>query len=89
MGTSSSTLAHHLDTIANRTSSYFKHSGRLCRCTGGFQVDCIKVLLADGVATLDTIEIHGPSDQLEIVKPGTEALGTKYFAIDSGFSKFV
>ena len=46
-------------------------------------------LLADGVATLDSIEIHGPSDQLEIVKPGTEALGTKYFAIDSGFSKFV
>ena len=35
MGTSSSTLAHHLDNIANRTSSYFKHSGRLCRCTGG------------------------------------------------------
>jgi quinol monooxygenase YgiN/peptidoglycan hydrolase CwlO-like protein len=51
--------------------------------------DAIKALLADGVATLDSIEIHGPSDQLEIVKPGTEALGTKYFAIDSGFSKFV
>jgi quinol monooxygenase YgiN len=51
--------------------------------------DCISALLAEGVATLDSIEIHGPSEQLEIVKPGTEALGTKYFAIDSGFSKFV
>ena len=28
--------------------------------------DCITALLADGVATLDTIEIHGPIDQLEI-----------------------
>ena len=51
--------------------------------------DCITALLADGVATLDSINIHGPADQLELVKPGTEALGTKYFVIESGFSKFV
>ena len=49
----------------------------------------IQAILADGVATLDSITIQGPADQLEIVKPGTEALGTKYFATDGGFSKYV
>ena len=34
-------------------------------------------------------DIHGPAAELEIVKPGTEALGTKYFATDGGFSKYV
>ena len=51
--------------------------------------DCIGALLSEGVAKLDSIEIHGPSDQLELVKPGTKDLGTTYFSIDSGFSRFV
>jgi len=50
--------------------------------------ECITAILADGVASLDSINIHGPADQLEIVKPGTEALGTKYFSTDGGFSKY-
>ena len=50
---------------------------------------CIQAILAEGVATLDSINIHGPADQLELVKPGTEALGTKYYATDGGFSKYV
>ena len=50
--------------------------------------DCIGALLSEGVAKLDSIEIHGPSEQLELVKPGTKDLGTKYFSIDSGFSRF-
>jgi hypothetical protein len=50
--------------------------------------DCIGALLSEGVAKLDSIEIDGPSEQLELVKPGTKDLGTKYFSIDSGFSRF-
>ena len=34
---------------------------------------CITQLLAEGVATLEGMEIHGPADQMELVKPGTEA----------------
>jgi len=49
---------------------------------------CIQAILAEGVATLDSIQIHGPAAELEKVKPGTEALGTKYFEVDSGFSKY-
>jgi quinol monooxygenase YgiN len=49
---------------------------------------CIQAILAEGVAILDSISIHGPADQLELVKPGTEALGTKYYATDGGFSKY-
>ena len=37
---------------------------------------CIGELLAEGVAKLDTIAIHGPAAELEKVKPGTEKLGT-------------
>ena len=50
--------------------------------------ECIGAILAEGVAKLDSINIQGPAAQLEIVKPGTEALGTKYFATDGGFSKY-
>ena len=39
--------------------------------------ECITALLSPGVATLDSIDIQGPADQLELVKPGTESLGTK------------
>ena len=46
---------------------------------------CIEALLAEGVAKLDRIEIHGPADQLELVKPGTAALGTVYYETHSGF----
>ena len=49
---------------------------------------CIESILGEGVASLDSIEIQGPADQLDIVKPGTEALGTKYYATDGGFSAY-
>ena len=29
-------------------------------------------------ATLDNLEIHGPAEELDVCRPGTEALGTKY-----------
>ena len=45
-------------------------------------------ILADGVAKLDSIEMHGDSKELEICKPGTKDLGTKYFEVHSGFSKY-
>merc|ERR1719421_981941 len=48
----------------------------------------IQALLAPEIVSLDDINIQGPADQLEIVKPGTEALGTKYYCVDSGFSKY-
>jgi quinol monooxygenase YgiN len=51
--------------------------------------DSIGALLSEGIAKLISIEIHGPSDQLELVKPGTKDLGTTYFSIHSGFSRFV
>jgi quinol monooxygenase YgiN len=47
---------------------------------------CIQALLADGIATLDSIDIQCPSDQVGVVKPGTEALGTTYFEVHSGFT---
>ena len=45
--------------------------------------------LLDGPAKLDSIEIHGPAAELEKTKAGTEALGTKYFVVDSGLSNMV
>ena len=45
-------------------------------------------LLEDGVCKLDQIHIHGPSDQLELVKPGTKDLGTVYYGQHSGFSRY-
>jgi len=48
----------------------------------------MKKILAEGVAKLDRIEIHGPADELEKVKGATETLGTKYFAVVSGFQKY-
>ena len=49
---------------------------------------CISDLLAEGVAKLDSIEIHGPAAELEKVKPGTKDLGTTYWETHSGFSKY-
>jgi len=49
---------------------------------------CIGEILAEGVAKLDSITIHGPAAQLEKVKPGTHKLGTKYFAVHSGFQQY-
>lgn len=49
---------------------------------------CIGDLLAEGVAKLSSITIHGPAAELEKVKPGTEKLGTKYYAIHSGFQQY-
>jgi len=49
---------------------------------------CIGELLAEGVAKLDSITIHGPAAELEKVRPGTEKLGTKYYAIHSGFQQY-
>ena len=43
---------------------------------------------ADGVAKLDKIEIDCTTDGVDVVKPGTEALGTEYFTIDDGFTNF-
>ena len=48
----------------------------------------IEEILADGVAKLDSIEIHGMPKCLEKVKPGTKDLGTKYYEVHSGFSRF-
>jgi len=45
-------------------------------------------ILADGVASLDQIHIHGPADQIELVKPGTKDLGTVYYHVHSGFTNF-
>jgi quinol monooxygenase YgiN len=49
---------------------------------------CIGALLEEGVATLDSINVQGPADELEIVKPSTEALGTVYFRTDGGFGRY-
>merc|ERR1712150_339622 len=49
---------------------------------------CIGAILAAGVAKLDSISITGPAAELAKVKPDTEKLGTKYFAIHSGFQQY-
>jgi len=46
---------------------------------------CIDALLKES-AKLERISIHGPQAELDKVKPATEALGTKYYAVDSGFA---
>ena len=49
---------------------------------------CIEKILA-GPASLDEISIHGPAEELEKVKPGTEALGATYFIQGSGFQNYL
>lgn len=49
---------------------------------------CLGELVAEGVAKLNSIAIHGPAAELEKVKPGTEKFGTKYYAIHSGFQQY-
>jgi len=49
---------------------------------------CIGAILAEGVATLDEIFIQCPASEVDVVKPGTKDLGTAYFEVHSGFSKF-
>merc|ERR1711939_638609 len=50
--------------------------------------DCIGKLLAEGVAKLDSIEIHGPEAEVEKTKAGTSELGTKYYTTHSGFTRY-
>lgn len=38
-------------------------------------------LLAEGVATMDSITIHGPAAELEKVKPGTQEFGTCHICV--------
>ena len=42
---------------------------------------CIGELLAEGVAKLDKIAIHGPAAELEKVKPSFEKLGTCFVCV--------
>jgi len=49
---------------------------------------CIGMLLDEKVATLDSIQLHGPAQELEKMKAGMDALGTTYWPIHSGFQKF-
>merc|ERR1712146_754015 len=48
---------------------------------------CVSKLL-ESAATLDGIELHGPSAELDKCKAGMDGFGTKYFEIDSGFQNF-
>merc|ERR1712178_564496 len=45
--------------------------------------------LLESAATLDQIELHGPAAEVEKCKEKMDGFGTKYFAIDSGFSCMV
>ena len=47
---------------------------------------CVDALLADGIATLDEISLHGPKAELEKCKASMDALGTVYYEIDQGIS---
>lgn len=49
---------------------------------------CVDALLAEGVATLDKIELHGPMGQVQMCKEKMNAFGTVYYNVDSGFQKF-
>jgi quinol monooxygenase YgiN len=49
---------------------------------------CVEALLADGVATLDRIELHGPMGQVQECKQAMDAFGTTYFNVDSGFQRY-
>ena len=40
-------------------------------------------------ATLDELELHGPSAEVEKCKAAMDPLGTVYYEVDSGFQKFV
>merc|ERR1719502_2260393 len=48
---------------------------------------CVGKLL-ESAATLDKIELHGPTAELDKCKAGMDGFGTKYFEIDSGFQNF-
>merc|ERR1712159_957233 len=42
--------------------------------------------LLESAATLDKIELHGPSEEMDKCKGAMDAFGTTYWDIDSGFS---
>ena len=48
----------------------------------------VEELVADGVATLDRIELHGPRMQLERCKVAMDPFGTAYYNLEMGFQKF-
>lgn len=48
---------------------------------------CLERLCADGVAKLDEVSLHGPFAELDKCKSTTDAFGTLYYEIDSGFSR--
>eukprot|EP00929_Paragymnodinium_shiwhaense_P041570 TRINITY_DN2157_c1_g1_i1.p1 TRINITY_DN2157_c1_g1~~TRINITY_DN2157_c1_g1_i1.p1 ORF type:complete len:912 (-),score=368.51 TRINITY_DN2157_c1_g1_i1:215-2950(-) len=50
---------------------------------------CIGALLADGIASLDSIAFHGPKAELDKLSEKAKALNAKLYVNDSGFQKCV
>ena len=50
--------------------------------------DLVAKLLDDGAVKLDSIEVHGPPDQLRRCKSACEALGCSFWEAQGGFAKF-
>ena len=42
----------------------------------------------ESAGKLDSIDIMGPSKEIEVVREGTEGFGTKYYKVHSGFTNF-
>ena len=63
-------------------ASVIEHLGNVGHLVGELTAD-------PNVATLDELELHGPSAEVEKCKAAMDPLGTVYYEVDSGFQKFV
>lgn len=44
--------------------------------------------MLEGPLTLDRIEIFGPEEELQVVKPAVESLGATFYVMSVGFANF-
>jgi len=64
----------------------FSFNGQRAFCREGYNVDSLlKQALA--IASLDTLEIHGPAAELEQLKEPLSGLNPVYFTMESGFRR--
>merc|ERR1719327_1256331 len=57
-------------------------------CTHLDNVGALVTKLLESAATLDGIELHGPTAELDKCKGKMDAFGTAYWIIDGGFQNF-
>ena len=75
----------------------FSFNGQIAHCREGYtsaagvlaHLENVGPLLKQvlEIASLDTLEIHGPADQLDTLQEPLEGLNPTYFTLETGFRK--